>query len=450
MNDPVYDAGRKLLHILDHDPVNWNEFDVFLQQLEDINYLDEKDGETILSDFVTDIEDGQTLLEVIRHFLACGYDVTAHEGKNGILVLCSLCWSSYDRYVLDAAKLLLDAGAPTLCEAGEDTSSDADDYEEGNYDVLETIGWKVSGEWNVHREYEFANILEAYYQLIEAARAKKNYTSIDCYLDCLGQTLTAVSVPKEESAFRQGEVFTEFSESLIFWFENKPLVISPYQDFIIDPLYVEDNRSQLKDATPVFSALIGAKLKNIQYAAGFLCFLDFDNGMRILFIRRNAPKGTILSAYEIRPAESDIPLEPIVPDQIFGWWGYNYPDTTTTYKERSLAFFREQKAFVLYPDYMLISDEESFSYLRLLPCSPEILDVYTRLFPVGTLMTPVCFYESQKPVALRFTCGNSYLYIKESCTEIAVALSDSLFDPSDCYLEYKHPKPIHFTTRKPN
>lgn len=110
MSNIISDSVSKLSAITDQTPIDWDAFDSVLKGLEDINAYDEHDEETILSEFIMDGEfykRGFILADVVRHFLACGYDVSANDGLNGGLALHSLCWSSYDHYVLEAAKVLM-------------------------------------------------------------------------------------------------------------------------------------------------------------------------------------------------------------------------------------------------------------------------------------------------------------------------------------------------------
>ena len=107
MSNAISDAVTKLSAITNKYPIDWTTFDDTLKSLTDINVFDEKYEETILSEYITDGEfykRGEILPIAIRHFLENGYDVYANEGRNGGLALSALCWSSYDRNILEAAK----------------------------------------------------------------------------------------------------------------------------------------------------------------------------------------------------------------------------------------------------------------------------------------------------------------------------------------------------------
>ena len=160
----------KLSAIIEKEPIDWGAFDSVLIGAENINAYDEKYEETLLSEFIMEgnfYNRGFILADVVRHFLACGYDVSANDGLNGGLALHSLCWSSYDHYILEAAKILMNAGAPVKYRTSDD---DPNEEPEG---LLGSISWKLSGAWMVDKNYTWANILEAYYAMTEANIAGK-------------------------------------------------------------------------------------------------------------------------------------------------------------------------------------------------------------------------------------------------------------------------------------
>lgn len=190
MSNIISDSVSKLSAITDHTPIDWDAFDSVLKELEDINTYDNQYEETILSEFIMDgnfYNRGTILADIVRHFLSCGYDVSANKGLNGGLALQSLCWSSYDQHILDAAKVLMDAGAPVNYRTRDD---DPYDEPEG---LLGSISWKLSGAWMVDKDFAFANTLEAYYAMTEANITGKDYNSIDHYFACIGKPLTSVS-----------------------------------------------------------------------------------------------------------------------------------------------------------------------------------------------------------------------------------------------------------------
>lgn len=170
------EAISKLAKIAATRPVCWDSFDAVLSDIEDINiHFKDVDDETVLSEFLSYADFykmGQDMPAAVQHFLNAGYDVHANGGRNGVLALQELCWTSYDKYVIDAAKVLLDAGSPTSFEPDCTLSSDDES------DVLSAIGWKLSGALAIDKDYEWANILTAYQNMIEAYNRHMDYHKI--------------------------------------------------------------------------------------------------------------------------------------------------------------------------------------------------------------------------------------------------------------------------------
>lgn len=227
MSNTISDAVGKLSIITKKTPIDWCAFDSVLKNLENINGYDDQNEETILSEFMLEgdfYKRGMVLPDVVRHFLSCGYDVSANDGLNGGLALNSLCWASYDPYILDAAKMLMNAGAPVCYRTSDD---DPGDEPKG---LLGAISFKISGAWELDEDAEFANILEAYYAMTEANIAGRDYNSIENYSACLGKPLTSVyviGVNGKTALQEEGEDWI-YSEPLVLWFEDKPLVASCY------------------------------------------------------------------------------------------------------------------------------------------------------------------------------------------------------------------------------
>ena len=427
MSNAIYDAVVKLTAIVDRDPIDWALFDEALLGLDDINIIDEEDEETILSEFVMGgpfFERGDLLLVAIQHFLSCGYDVLANDGRNGGLALSSLCWSSYDRHILDAAKMLMNAGAPVIYKSVDDGPGE----EMGG--LLDSIEWKIPGAWMVDKDYLWANVLEAYYSMAKAHVAKKDYNSVRCYYDCIGCTVTAVSASKGDSnQLHQDRSIRKFADSLIMWFDDKPLIINPYIEFVVDPVYVDDNKETFTDVSPVFSDLIGTTLVDVRYLDSTICYFEFSNGVRIIFASRDIGDRKRIGTFEIRPFEEEKRVEDLSIDLICGDGGFRYGSTVTDYDETALTFFCGSEAYVLHA----IPGSKDKYQMKLCHCAKELLIEYTRQYPVHKPALVSCFYENNELTAMKFDYDVGHLYFKT--TEhyaIQVQLSDDQYDPLDC------------------
>ena len=127
VNGAISNAVGRLSAIIEKTPIDWDSFDSVLKGLEDINACEGQYNETVLSEFLMEgnlYYRGDILVDIVRRFIYCGYDVSANGGINGGLALKSLCWSSYDQYILDAAKVLMNAGATVNYRTCDDDPND--------------------------------------------------------------------------------------------------------------------------------------------------------------------------------------------------------------------------------------------------------------------------------------------------------------------------------------
>jgi len=444
MSKTITEAVSKLSTITDQTPIDWDAFDSVLKGLEDINTYDDKYEETILSEFIKAgdfYKRGFILTDVVRHFLACGYDVSANDGLNGSLALYSLCWSSYDHNVLDTAKVLMNAGAPVKYRTGDD---DPDEEPEG---LLGSISWKLSGAWMVDKDYTWANILEAYYAMTEANIAGKDYNSIDNYTACIGKSLTAVSAIKKEDALSlQNEGgLSVYSEPIVMWFGNKPLVISCYTDFVVNPVYADDKKNELYDVTGVFSSVIGATLKEVQYIGTTICYFEFDNGQRLFFASRDIGNRNRVGTFEIRANGNAVDIERLKIESICGINGTTFANTVTCYKEDAVALFCDDATYLLY----LCPGSGNKYKFGICSCSKELAKEYTRQYPLKNHSQIFCIYEQGDLQAIRIDYPEGYFYMLATEYDIELQLSDSLYDPLASYgLSCTAGKHMNFIKRK--
>lgn len=445
MSNIISDAVSKLSDVIEMAPVNWDAFDAVLNGLEDINAYDDQYEETILSEFIMSgnfYNRGTILADIVRHFLSCGYDVSANDGLNGSLALHALCWSSYDQHILDAAKVLMNAGAPVNYRTRDD---DPNDEPEG---LLGSIGWRLSGAWTVDKDFEFANILEAYYTIAEASLAGKDYNTIDNYFSCIGTPLTSVSAVKSGDTItlqNEGNI-SIFTEPLIMWFGNKPLVVSCYTDLVVNPVYADDKKATLIDVTSSFSGLIGTTLNEVRYIDSSICYFEFNNGCRMIFASRDIGDRKRVGTFEIRAVSNNVDIEHLNIDCLCGINGRTFASTVTEYSEDALALFCGSDAYLL---HVLPGTTDKYQ-MKLFPCCQELLTEYTRQYPLGHPASISCFYEQSNLVAIRLNYANEFLYLNTTeYYEIEVQLSDDLYDPLTCSTWYSDSgKHMEFQKRK--
>lgn len=445
MSNIISDSVSKLSAITDHTPIDWDAFDSVLKGLEDINTYDNQYEETILSEFIMDgnfYNRGTILADIVRHFLSCGYDVSANKGLNGGLALQSLCWSSYDQHILDAAKVLMNAGAPVNYR-----TRDNDPYDEPE-GLLGSISWKLSGAWMVDKDFAFANTLEAYYAMTEANIAGKDYNSIDHYFACIGKPLTSVSainVGDNPALHDEGDI-SVYSEPLIMWFEDKPLVISCYTDFVVNPVYANDKKDNLTDVTTVFSSLIGAALQEVQYIGTTICYFEFSNGKRLFFASRDIGDRKRIGTFDIQADSRKVDVEQLRIECFCAINGHTFASTATEYSEDAIALFCDDAAYLLYlrPG---TTDRHQFG---LCPCSKALLTEYTRQYPLKQPIKTSWMHEQNNLSAVRLDFPEGYLYMAATeYYDIEIQLSDKLYNPLEySVLPRKEGKHMEFWKRK--
>lgn len=429
MADSIGKITEKLGKTISKDGIDLNTFETVLSSVEDINLYDSEYEETILSELLGNYDlfhNGSLMPDIIRAFIKHGYDVNANDGINGGICLSQLCWSSYDKYVLDAAKVLLEAGAPI-----DYTSSDYDPDDDEPSGVLGSIGWKLPGLWVVDGDYSVANIFEAYYSMIMAVKDGKDYRRISSYLDCIGMRLDKVSVTVDESKCKYWPEngLKKYSGELFLWFEGIPLRVSKYVDFVVDPIQAEEVENECVDVSNDFIDIIGAKLVNVKFMDQSICCFDFENGKRVVFSSLDIGERNRIGSFEIREINGQIDFEHLKVAQICMSKGKSYASHVDHYDERSMALYTEDGCIIVFP---VESDGEKCN-LDFVVCSEAAAAEYTQLLPIGIPMKINSYHRNGKVSALRFYGEEGYLYFGTTeYNEIEVLLSDEVFNPNEC------------------
>ena len=264
---------EKLSGLLSKKVVNWGDVESMIEALgDDINYKysDGIDDDcTILSELYYSLDFhkcGAILVELTRLFLEHGYDVHANDDFNGAICLHNLCWSSYDKYVLPAAELLLNAGANTHIKI-------EDDFEDG---ILNSISWKL-GYWHIG-EYKSANMFEAYYQMIQAEQAGEDYRGIRDVSDCLDMVVTKVECFDDPTIINNR---VAFNDAIVIWFGSTPLVADKRVELIVNPNRVNKNACCI-DVSDVFTKIVGQKFIKYSFSNGGCASMIFDNNMKLV------------------------------------------------------------------------------------------------------------------------------------------------------------------------
>jgi hypothetical protein len=232
------------------------------------------------------------------------------------------------------------------------------------------------------------------------------------------------------------------------YFGDKPLVIGPYIDVVVNPVHVDDHKENLKDVSASFRRLIGGQLESLRYLSSSMALLKFSNGYQLLLASRQSDPDDRrrIGTYEILFAEEDENIEELDIELLCADSGKEYANTVTDYQEDSIAIFDKERAYILY----LIPGKTEKYQLKIVPCSIEMTEEYRHQFPMGKPNNIKCFYEDGELTNIIFDYGDEYLYIKTfNFPEFDVLLSEQKFDSSNiCSLLSKKGKHIEFTKRK--
>ena len=336
----------------------------------------------------------------------------------------------------------MNAGVPVKYRTSDD---DPNEEPEG---LLGSISRKLSGAWMVDKDYAWANTLEAYYAMTEANIAGKDYNAIDNYFACIGKPLTAVSainVGGKSALYDEGAV-SVYSEPLILWFENKPLVVSCYTDFVVNPVYADDKKNDLADVTTAFSSLIGTTLKEVQYIGTTICYFEFSNGKRLFFASRDIGDGKRVGTFDILADSKKVNVEQLCIESFCATSGRTFASTVTEYSEDTIALFCDDAAYLL---YLRPGTADRYQF-GICPCTKELLAEYTRQYPLQQPAKTTWIYDQNNLSAVRLDFPEGHLYMAATeYYDIEIQLSDKIYNPLYYnVLPRKEGKHMEFLKRK--
>ena len=276
------DMEKAFLQCLYQYPPDFDTAKELLKKGVNINAITSSDDETLLSDIIMDCEafdpcaycvskdcdtcvdespdidtEKHYLLDIIKFCLDNGYNVNENNGRHGSEALRALCWSTYDKAILDAAKLLLDAGADPLC-----LDSEGDN-------VFGAINWKLAGCIPVNDNLEHECLFTALYDLVEASTTNSPYSGIQwcdaVYGKKIDRIYSCAATPEEAIFdFSTGEnnYSNCFTSDIILECEGIPLAITHYCHAYVNPNKVPITPTQ----NSILSSLEGKQIKEITFS----------------------------------------------------------------------------------------------------------------------------------------------------------------------------------------
>lgn len=294
---------KELEKCMDQYPPDFEGAMTLLQNGADINATTDFERETLLSDIIMyydDINpckhctskdcsdcadhdneyDNHYLPEIVRFFLESGYDVTFGNGAHGGESLYALCFSTHDKYILDAAKILLDAGADPLYVT--DTVPE-------DQNVMDAISWKYSGCLPVYGDLEQECLFRVLSYIVKAKTEGRPYSEIHWHDVAIGKRIDRVysCAPSNLDAvfnFATGEhLYTDcFKEPIVLECEGIPLILTHFCHAFVNPYIVPEHP---QDLSHHLGSLIGKQIKEITFSLNgrqSLLHVTMDDGSALV------------------------------------------------------------------------------------------------------------------------------------------------------------------------
>lgn len=253
--------------------------------VEEGNPADNRQGERWEYDLNPNL--GESMIKIIQFFLDHGFDVNKDDGRFGAQCLWSLTLSTFDRYMIEATKLLLDAGAKNIPIKADPSET-----------PMSWIGTESSYQDTCEHDHSCGNIFEATYQIYIALKEGRPYSGIDSYETAVGKRVLCVLADNDPESpvffpldHPQSKHNNCFCCNLYFLFEGGYLKYRKYGDCWVDNVVPE---KQLTDVSDFFDPIIGQTIRDITFGHHSISkgttdygqpitTLHMDNGAKLTF-----------------------------------------------------------------------------------------------------------------------------------------------------------------------
>lgn len=276
------ELGNRLIDLFRSGAPDFEKAEELIAQGADVNSIGSDDGASILSEILEgywyseygdEYEDlyysdeierskslnpdlGISMCKIIEFFLAHGFDVSKQGGRFGAHCLWSLTLSTFDRYIIDATKLLLDAGAANLSIAQSGSKHET---------PKEFIGLEESYQATCENNFALSNIYEAVWQIYEAIENGRPYSGIGSYEAAVGKRITRVLAEGKagETVFyslRLPEFAKDscFKKTLYFVYDGGAMIIDEYAALWVNSVLPD---TELVDVSGFFPGIVGHSLE---------------------------------------------------------------------------------------------------------------------------------------------------------------------------------------------
>ena len=214
---------------------------------------------------------------ITERFIQAGFDLK----RFGRSCIRGLVFSSYDRYIVDTAKVLFRAGVKL-------TDKELDE-------ILGDIGTEESYQRCCDCDHATENIYYALYEIVSRAGKGMPFEDVVPWQDCIGKTVQAVFADANTD-----QVISSLSEGRyaitdqLFFDHGDTVTLIEANPNIYGCAMPEVDRYNLKNLGELFSDVIGAKIKGIYFKhheikkdnGGYrqpVITISFDNGCRVRF-----------------------------------------------------------------------------------------------------------------------------------------------------------------------
>ena len=208
---PDYRFGKledKLLRLCNANQPDYEKIQQRISEGANVNAIS-NNGENMLTAIYRNQVHGDKFPGITQLLLNAGFDAE----KYGLNCISALVFSSYDKNIFLAAKLLLEAGA---------------DSDEKQWDsLLESIGTEESFQRCCENDHKCENIYYTFYEMVNNAHKKMPYNDINLW-DCfIGQKVVTILSPNSNleiiKPLRSGRY--AIPDQLIFCSEDRTLII---------------------------------------------------------------------------------------------------------------------------------------------------------------------------------------------------------------------------------
>lgn len=281
-----------LIDLFISDNPDFSTAEELIQQGADVNNQGEDKGENVLSEILYGYHSNPigniSLTKIIRFFLDHGFDVTRNEGKYGAQCLFALTYSPFEKEIIGATKILLDAGAKNVpIEDGEP-----------NETPMSAIGTEQSFQSTGEGNHYLGNIYEAAYQIYVALEEGHPYAGIDSFEAVIGKNILGVMAEGNniDSIFTSVDLPTSkhkncFYHNIYMIFDGGYLVCTKYACYWVDTAPID---KKIVDVSEFFYPIIEHKIyritfdhnsikKGITYYGQPITTFHFDNDVKLTF-----------------------------------------------------------------------------------------------------------------------------------------------------------------------